>query len=276
MRLAGWQDDEPVWTGSCPCQPFSAAGTGQADEDDRHLAPAWLRLIAEYRPPVLFGEQVDAAVRVGWLDAVFTELESHHYACGAFSFNAASVGAPHIRQRIYFVGDSSSERHGGRSPDGSRQSTEMLGARCEADPITVAVTAGEQELPTTARRLHAELGECCVLGDSASSGRGARPLTKGSPTEVARRHQAERCGEGQETRGGRATGGFWADAEWLPCVDGKARPVEPGTFPLAHGAPARVGRLRAYGNAIVAPQAVEFIRAYRMTRESDISVPGAE
>ena len=50
-------------------------------------------------------------------------------------------------------------------------------------------------------------------------------------------------------------------ADWLPCIDGKARPVEPGTFPLAHGATARVGRLRAYGNAIVPQAAAEFIKA---------------
>ena len=63
--------------------------------------------------------------------------------------------------------------------------------------------------------------------------------------------------------------GFWADAEWIPCRDGKARPVEPGTFPLAHGAAARVGRLRGYGNALVAPQAIGFIKAYMdLCRES--------
>jgi DNA (cytosine-5)-methyltransferase 1 len=55
---------------------------------------------------------------------------------------------------------------------------------------------------------------------------------------------------------------FWSSPDWLYCRDGKWRPVESGTFPLAHGAPARVGRLRAYGNAIVAPLAEEFIRAY--------------
>lgn len=59
------------------------------------------------------------------------------------------------------------------------------------------------------------------------------------------------------------TNGRWADAEWLHCRDGKARPTQPGTFPLAHGATARVGRLRAYGNAINAAQAEEFIRAYQ-------------
>jgi DNA (cytosine-5)-methyltransferase 1 len=59
-----------------------------------------------------------------------------------------------------------------------------------------------------------------------------------------------------------ATNGFWRDAEWLPCIDGKARPVESGTFPLATVDPNRVGRLRAYGNAICAEQAAEFVRAY--------------
>jgi DNA (cytosine-5)-methyltransferase 1 len=56
--------------------------------------------------------------------------------------------------------------------------------------------------------------------------------------------------------------GWWGDAEWIPCSDGKWRPVEPGTFPLADGHPTRVVRLRAYGNALNAEQAAEFIRAY--------------
>jgi DNA (cytosine-5)-methyltransferase 1 len=59
-----------------------------------------------------------------------------------------------------------------------------------------------------------------------------------------------------------AVNGFWGGADWIPCRDGKARPIEPGTFPLAHGASARVVRLRGYGNCIVAPQAEAFVRAY--------------
>jgi DNA (cytosine-5)-methyltransferase 1 len=51
----------------------------------------------------------------------------------------------------------------------------------------------------------------------------------------------------------------WAGCKFIPCRDGKARPVEPGTFPLAHGIPARVGRLRAYGNAINPWVAAAFI-----------------
>ena len=63
-----------------------------------------------------------------------------------------------------------------------------------------------------------------------------------------------------------ATRGAWADAEWLYCRDQKFRPVEPGTFPLGHGLPARVGRLRGYGNAIVAQLAAEYIQAYEESR----------
>ena len=56
--------------------------------------------------------------------------------------------------------------------------------------------------------------------------------------------------------------GFWDDIEWLPCLDGKARPTKPGIVPMANGIPNRVGRLRAYGNAIVPQVAALFIRIY--------------
>ena len=101
LRLAGWPDDRPVWTGSCPCQPFSSAGKRQGTADKRHLWPDMFRLVRECKPPVVFGEQVEAAVRLGWLDGVFADLEGEGYACGAVVLGAHSVGAPHIRQRIY-------------------------------------------------------------------------------------------------------------------------------------------------------------------------------
>jgi len=45
LRQAGWPDDRPVWTGSCPCQPFSVAGKRGGTDDPRHLWPEWFRLI---------------------------------------------------------------------------------------------------------------------------------------------------------------------------------------------------------------------------------------
>ena len=75
LRLAGWPDDRPVWTGSCPCQPFSQAGKGAGFADERHLWPAWFHLIRECRPATLYGEQVASADGLDWLDLVQADLE---------------------------------------------------------------------------------------------------------------------------------------------------------------------------------------------------------
>lgn len=44
LELAGWSTDRPVWTGSPPCQPFSVAGKGKAQDDERHLWPHFFSL----------------------------------------------------------------------------------------------------------------------------------------------------------------------------------------------------------------------------------------
>ena len=104
LRLAGWPDDRPVWTGSCPCQPFSSAGKGHGFADERHLWPAWHHLIRECRPSVVFGEQVENAITHGWVDLVATDLESCGYAFGAIGVPAAAV-SDHSRERVWFVAD---------------------------------------------------------------------------------------------------------------------------------------------------------------------------
>ena len=103
LRLAGWPDNEPVWTGSVPCQPLSSAGQRQGHADRRHLWPAFFRLIAECRPATVFGEQVASALGREWLAGVRADLEHMGYACGAADLPAACVGAPHIRQRLWWV-----------------------------------------------------------------------------------------------------------------------------------------------------------------------------
>ena len=65
LRLAGWPDDRPVWTGSPPCQPFSAAGRQEGRNDARHLAPHFVDLVRSCRPGVLFGEQVASSLVIG-------------------------------------------------------------------------------------------------------------------------------------------------------------------------------------------------------------------
>lgn len=103
LRLAGVPDLE-CWTGSCPCQPFSGAGKKRGTKDERHLWPEFLRLIAERRPQLVVGEQVAEAVAHEWLDLVSSELEEEGYAVGSVVMGAHSVGAPHLRQRLYWGG----------------------------------------------------------------------------------------------------------------------------------------------------------------------------
>ena len=105
LRLAGWPDDRPVWTGSCPCQPLSSAGQRKGHADQRHLWPAFHNLIAECRPTTIFGEQVASRLGREWFAAVRLDLEDLGYACGCADLAAASVGAPHIRQRLFWVAD---------------------------------------------------------------------------------------------------------------------------------------------------------------------------
>jgi len=104
LRLANWPDDRPVWTGSCPCQPFSTAGKQRGTADERHLWPEFARLIDKCQPPVVFGEQVASAAGREWLSTVRLDLEAMGYAVGAADLCAAGVGAPHIRQRLWWGG----------------------------------------------------------------------------------------------------------------------------------------------------------------------------
>jgi DNA (cytosine-5)-methyltransferase 1 len=110
LRAAGWPDSRRVWTGSCPCQPFSGAGKGAGFDDERHLWPAWFWLIEQHLPDVIFGEQVEGPAGRAWLDLVFADLEGIGYSCGAVVSPAAGVGAPHIRSRIFFVADAGGAR----------------------------------------------------------------------------------------------------------------------------------------------------------------------
>ena len=240
LRRAGWPDDRPVWTGSCPCQPFSAAGKRDGFSDERHLWPHLFRLIAQRRPPVVFGEQVASRDGLEWLDLVQADLEGADYASAAVDICAAGVGAPHIRQRLYWAADADDARLEGRFAVRQRADECAAGPHGMADGL-----ADAESQRKAANELRRDSGERQQL-----EGAGARRNSCDDGRDVAQQPAAG------------PTNGHWADADWLHCRDGKWRPVEPGTFPLAHGATARVGRLRAYGNAIVPQVAEAVIRAY--------------
>ena len=197
LRLAGWPDDRPVWTGSCPCQPFSAAGSREGAVDARHLWPAWFALIRECRPPVIFGEQVASKAGRHWLDAVSADMETLGYAVGSADLCAAGVGAPHVRQRLFWVAITD----GGYSNRGADESVR------------------KQEERTIDRR------------DSPNH---LPDPTWGADSAIL------------------SADGIWRPwsrslDDWIP-------------ESLADGPTVRVGRLRGYGNTIVAPRAAKFVR----------------
>jgi len=193
LRLAGVPDDYPVWTGSCPCQPFSIAGKRKGTKDERHLWPEFRRLISECNPPTVFGEQVASKDGRLWLSGVRSDLEALGYAVGGADLCAAGVGAPHIRQRLYWVG-------GMGFPDSTRS--------LQGRETSEATRQGNTPFSTS-----------------------------------------------------------WDDYILILCADGKARRIEPGLMPLAHGIPNRVGLIRGYGNAIVPQVAEVFIRSFFEVRQ---------
>lgn len=286
LRRAGWPDDRPVWTGSCPCQPFSSAGKRGGASDERHLWPSFFHLIESCQPQVVFGEQVASKDGLAWLDLVQTDLEGTGYSVWPFDLCAAGLGAPHIRQRLYFVADAAGD---GRSRRWQTPSFALQGELPERTGDH-AETGHAGELPGRPEGL----GDTCQLGNPDGSagkwvgGGLSEPQAEGSSERQQDGSQCDRLANAStfgvapgDANGSRLEGwrlsaecarelfvgqagvaGFWCDADWIYCYDEKFRPVEPGTFPLADGAPARVGRLRGYGNSLVAPLAEEFVRAY--------------
>lgn len=303
LRGAGWADGRRIWSISCPCQPFSDAGQGTGFADERHLWPHAFHLAVQCGADVLVGEQVASKDGLAWVDLVRSDLENADYAFAAVDWCAAGVGAPHIRQRLYWCAVSVADtvRDGsqgwilGRS-DAGRQAVDG-----PAGPVRA--TSGERlALP------HDTVGRADLAGGDDNDGRDAgRPQAAGHAGAGGgcgglAHAPGGGCGEfggalvaggqrhvdggGEDHRPGPVNGG-WGAADWLHCRDGRWRPVEPGTFPLAHALPRsmgamgaglsglvsvagadkrslaaakrfRTGTLRGFGNAIVKDQAEMF------------------
>jgi DNA (cytosine-5)-methyltransferase 1 len=219
-KLAGWEDERPLWTGSCPCQPFSVAGNQAGFDDARHLWPQFRRLIAERRPATVFGEQVAGAS--DWLRLVRSDLETLDYAVGAIPVEAASAGADHFRDRYWFVADC----HGQRSQI----------------PIGQSSDAGAQQQAAEGSRLR-------HVGDMSSE----RGYWGENTPEQAGRFSAQIAD----------ISGLY----YLECSDGKWRRLPPPRVRwLGTGIPARVAKLRAFGNSIDPRPASQFIASYMECR----------
>lgn len=250
LRLAGWPAKRPVWTGSCPCQPFSSAGKQRGEADERHLWPEFFRLIRECRPPTIFGEQVASKLGREWLARVFTDLESLGYAVAGADLCAAGVGAPHIRQRLFWVANANGAGCAWpRPPQPEIRPADSLAAWASAVSDGLGHpngqgsqghcngTGGYEQLPV-------EAGAVGGVEHAPSDGWEQRWA------ESSRRSAAGRCSEGP-----------WS-YYLAHCTDGKTRRIGTGIQPLAHGVPGRVGLLRGYGNAIVPQVAAAFVKSF--------------
>lgn len=245
LKLAGWPSTRRVDTASLPCQPFSVAGKRKGNADERHLWPVFARLVAANKPPTIFGEQVASKDGRKWLSGVFSDLEGMGYRRAGADLCAAGVGAPHIRQRLFWVANAADMRRNEEWQDRPRRD-ERTGTQGELGRV-------------------AERGAACGLGNATSGG-------------CSQGHGAEQAGQ-------HGKAGHWDRFTTIPCGDGKARRIEPGLAPLVDGLPrgvvpggdprsqeyaqatseARVMRLRGYGNAINPIVAAEFIKAYLET-----------
>jgi DNA (cytosine-5)-methyltransferase 1 len=274
LRLAGWPATRPVWTASLPCQPFSSAGRRKGRADERHLWPVFLRLVRDGRPPVCLGEQVASDDGYRWLARVRDDLEAAGYAVGAADLCAAGAGAPHVRQRLFWVAIAD-------CPGRWSARQEVVGAACFGRPLLVGPS------------IHGRLGDAVGAGrqgrgagvrgrpDHRPDGRppgppggragglvaadGRQPGDGGLPRGGQHRQQPEdggagggvddaaddgldgdhphpRPGESRQAAADPLRPGidFWSDCEWLPCSDGKARRTQPGLQPLVDGAPFRL------------------------------------
>jgi DNA (cytosine-5)-methyltransferase 1 len=110
-----WKTDGTILTVGFPCQPYSTAGKRLGKEDERHLWPEMLRVICEVQPEWIVGENVRGLV--SWsgglvFEEVWSDLETIGYEVQPFILPAASVNAPHKRERIWFVAYSDYQRGG--------------------------------------------------------------------------------------------------------------------------------------------------------------------
>jgi DNA (cytosine-5)-methyltransferase 1 len=250
LRLAGWPDNRPVWTGSCPCQGFSAAGKGLGFDDPRHLWPVWGHLIAQCRPSIVFGEQVANSIKFGWLDLVQSEMESLGYAFASSVLSAASLGAPHIRKRLYFGAHAEhperrTERRDSAIGNGSQPEQPGLErqsghGRDWRGPGWLRPESARSVAETGATRGH--WGDCDWWfgrdGKYRPIGTGIHPLVRSAKRSIQP-----------------VADGITADLRLL-CDSGVASITE------LESAEARVMRLKGYGNAIVAQCAEAFIRSF--------------
>ena len=301
LRQAGWSDDRPIWTGSCPCQPFSQAGLHKGDKDDRHLWPEFHRLIKECRPSAIIGEQVSGKGGFQFFDLLQTNLEAENYSATAVDLGAHSAGTTHSqgfhkRQRLYWVAENlghSAEIGRGRWAKECRDHKWESGESVKGDGNAIRNQSGRRVETVSMANANSVRQESLKENDDRQtkmdeSKRPTAHLTHdvgcSDSVSMADTHSQRSQGsrvvsqDHRHTEGRTEEVGFGAtdsehcgsdnqnDSGWnydlIWCRDQKWRPVECGTYPMADATPNRIHILKAVGNAIPADTAKIFIESY--------------
>lgn len=221
-------------SGGFPCQPFSVAGKQKGKGDDRYLWPEMLRVIRELAPRWVVGENVSGILRIAAADVV-EDLEREGYNVVVFAFEAASVGAPHRRERVAFVAN----RNGTRKLSGAESWDSQRNRDCDGGSSVAYAHCrtmrndGEDQWETD-REEHTSLHTSISFGDGTAM---ADTACGGQQGKLSERRKAwgSRCKS------------WWT--------------VEPDVGRMAYGIPARVDRLNSLGNAVVPQQFYPIFKA---------------
>lgn len=260
LKLAGWPEDREVWTGSCPCQPFSCAGRGMAEDDERHLWPDFRNLIGQCRPAIVFGEQTESKDGCRWLAGVSADLEAGGYRFAASDLCAAGISSPQRRQRLYWMANDQGKGRSGVESKLKANISERSWVGCNSSNGRMVQSNG------TGRNAGRQASASNRYGSAIepASSIGCLGDTNRSRLEGHGRHEQLDDSKGRQgTQRHCAASGFWDSFRIIETTDGKKRriPIEPAFFPLAHGLPGRVAFLKGFGNSICPQLAAEFIQA---------------
>lgn len=221
-----------ILTGGFPCQPFSQSSPRRkGTEDDRYLWPEMLRVIREFKPRWVVGENV--AGLITWnggmvLRQVLSDLENEGYEVQAFVVPACAVNAPHKRDRVWIVAHRASERPDKRSGRRSENGGQVLGCK-----------SPETEIARPDSTLH-----------------DANPERERYSGEINKTRQSARYSGGTQWRK------HWFEVATELCSVDDGLPVELDGFKLSK-ARHRAEQLKAYGNAWVPQVAVEIFKAIK-------------